>query len=118
MKTKLICILAYATLAIPWPAWSHSPPLTGPPANYIPYTEPQPPHADLYKPRSLNAISRQLPEFNMTGPGYICTPEAIPPIYRFPLQYYREVGYREPDWVNSRIYDDRGKPINFGRYNW
>ena len=72
---------------------------------------------EYYKPRSLNPLIAVLPEYYLKGPGYICDTHQAPPVYRFPVKYLREVGYREADWFNNHLKERRAaNNINFGGY--
>ncbi|MDX1918850.1 MAG: hypothetical protein SFT81_06910 [Candidatus Caenarcaniphilales bacterium] len=71
-----------------------------------------------YRPRNINPLIAMLPEYALSGPGYICELHQAPPVYRIPMRYYRNVGYREADWRNNRILDRHTFPVNFGGYNY
>jgi hypothetical protein len=73
---------------------------------------------EYYRPRSMNPLMAMLPEYSMSGPGYICDTRQAPPVYRLPLQWQRNVGYREADWFNNRILDRHYHPMNFGGYDY
>lgn len=73
---------------------------------------------EYYRPRTMNALIASLPEYSLTGPGYICDTRQAPPVYRLPLQFYRNVGYREADWFNNRLNDRHQHPMNFGGYDY
>lgn len=73
---------------------------------------------EYYRPRTVNPLMAMLPEYSLTGPGYICDKRQAPPVYRLPLQWNRNVGYREADWFNNRIIDNRYNFVNFGGYNY
>lgn len=74
---------------------------------------------EYYKPRSMNPLIASLPEYYLKGPGYICDTHQAPPVYRFPVQYLRNVGYREADWFNNRLKDRHViNNVNFGGYNY
>ncbi len=73
---------------------------------------------EYYRPRTVNPLMAMLPEYSLTGPGYICEKHQAPPVYRLPLQWGRNTGYREADWFNNRIIDMRYHPTNFGGYDY
>ena len=73
---------------------------------------------EYYRPKRMTPMISMLPEYSLTGPGYICDTRQAPPVYRMPLQYYRNVGYRESDWFNNRLFDRHAHSVNFGGYNY
>ncbi|MFN5539342.1 MAG: hypothetical protein ACK481_04695 [Candidatus Melainabacteria bacterium] len=73
---------------------------------------------EYYRPASINPLMAMLPEYSMFGPGFICDYRQAPPVYRLPMQYNRNIGYREADWLNNHILDRRGLPVNFGGWNY
>ncbi|MDJ0626350.1 MAG: hypothetical protein QNJ31_08310 [Candidatus Caenarcaniphilales bacterium] len=73
---------------------------------------------EYFRPRTMNSLIASLPEYSMFGPGYICDTRQAPPVYRLPLQYYRNVGYREADWFNNRLQDRHNHAMNFGGYDY
>ncbi len=73
---------------------------------------------EYYRPRTMNPMIAMLPEYSFRGPGYICDTRQAPPVYRMPLQYHRNVGYREADWFNNRLNDRHMHPMNFGGYDY
>lgn len=73
---------------------------------------------EYFRPRTMNPLIASLPEYSMFGPGFICDTRQAPPVYRLPLQYYRNVGYREADWFNNRLNDRHLHPMNFGGYDY
>jgi hypothetical protein len=73
---------------------------------------------EYYRPRTMNPMISMLPEYSLRGPGYICDTRQAPPVYRLPLQFTRNVGYREADWFNNRLVDRHQHPMNFGGYDY
>jgi hypothetical protein len=73
---------------------------------------------EYYRPRVMNPMIAMLPEYSQAGPGYVCDTRQAPPVYRLPLQYYRNVGYREADWFNNRLLDRHHHPMNFGGFDY
>ncbi|HEY9886079.1 MAG TPA: hypothetical protein V6C96_02340 [Vampirovibrionales bacterium] len=73
---------------------------------------------EYYIPRTMNPMIAMLPEYSMMGPGYVCDTRQAPPVYRLPLQYRRNVGYREADWFNNRLVDRHIHNMNFGGYDY
>jgi hypothetical protein len=73
---------------------------------------------EYYRPRTMNPLIAMLPEYSMVGPGYVCDTRQAPPVYRMPLQWYRNVGYREADWLNNRLIDRHHHPMNFGGFDY
>jgi|GEM_PF-3114541 len=74
---------------------------------------------EYHRPRSINPLIVSLPEYYLKGPGYICDTHQAPPVYRFPVKYTRNFGYREADWFNNRLKDRYViNNVNFGGYNY
>jgi hypothetical protein len=71
---------------------------------------------EYYRPDTMNPLIMSLPEYSMYGPGFVCEKHQAPPVYRLPLQWGRNVGYREADWFNNRLNDNHLNQINFGGY--
>ncbi len=73
---------------------------------------------EYYTPKRITPLIAQLPEYSMRGPGYICDKRQASPVYRYPLQYNRHIGYREADWAKNTLYDNGIFPVNFGGYTY
>lgn len=71
-----------------------------------------------YTPRTITPLIARLPEYHLFGPGYICEKRQPPPVYRFPLQYNRHLGYREADWAKNDMLDKNMYPLEFGGYTY
>ena len=73
---------------------------------------------ERYRPRTITPLISVLPEYSLFGPGYICEKRQPPPVYRFPIQYNRHMGYREGDWAKNDLIDKHMFPLEFGGYTY
>ncbi len=63
-----------------------------------------PPLVEPFRAKKPNFIMQYLPEYTMTGPGYVCEYNQPASPYRASQQWYRNVGYRDADWLESNVY--------------